>query len=378
MLNLTAADSVSSFDLRINFSSPISATPTPGSLNYANNIFQGKGGIVLRWCVNDIVVNNTSNGCDSDDRFGQVHFSQVLLGQVIPGPIAGGLLFSVVFTVAGNGTSILTLDRANLFDPVDQNSSPNPHLITNLKMAAVFSNRGVVSFFNYEPTISPAFLPGETIVLDARGSFDADNASIAITSYSWDFGDGTPRQTTATPVYHHVFLSTGNYSVTLIVTDALGQTGSPITWTIPIVRPLGAIIVALRSASPQPLVNPVTVKIFNSTLPGVPFEQSSSTSDVSFIGLSPGTYTLTFSSSNVQNYSTTRSVSAGLTTPVTVYLTIIPPSQSYVGEIFFGSLAVAVAVVAGAILIKRVREKNDRASRSSQKRRLRSTSMARK
>jgi hypothetical protein len=285
------------------------------------------------------------------------------LGQYVTGPIAAGLLFSVHFNVSGSGTSILVLDRASVFDPIDPDSTPNPHLLDVLKMAAVFSNKGIVSFFNYQPTLSQALLPGETILFDARGSFDADNTGVAIAKYSWDFGDGTSRQNVTGPLLEHVFSGTGNYSTSLIATNALGQSGPVMSWMISIVKPLGALTVALRSASSQPLFDPVTVKVFNSS--GVRFEEASSTSTVSFIGLSPGTYALTFSSPEIENYSTAKTVQAGLTTSATVYLTLIPPAQSYVAEIVYGALAAAVVVVGGAILLRRSRTRKLKKTRGS-------------
>jgi hypothetical protein len=368
LLNLTARDSIGSFDVRVNYSFPVSIGYAPATLDYSKNIFQGRPGIVFKWCANQTPINSTSNGCDSDDRYGQVHFSQGLLGQYITGPITAGLLFSVHFNVSGTGTSVLILDRANIFDPIDPDSTSNPHLLNVLRMAAVFSNKGIVSFFNYQPTLSQALLPGEGIRFDARGSFDADDTSIPVTNYLWDFGDGTVRQNVTGAILNHVFLSAGNYSTSLIVTNSLRQSGPPISWTVSIVKALGALTVALRTASGPPLVDPVTVKIFNSS-GGVPFQQAASTSTVSFIGLTPGTYTLTFSGLSIQDYTTARTVQPGLTASATVYLTLITPGQSYVAEIVYGVLAAAVIVVGGAILLKRSRtRKQEKARRSALKR----------
>lgn len=46
-----------------------------------------------------------------------------------------------------------------------------------------------------------------------------------ITSYSWNFGDGNIT-TVTTPTINHVYLNSGNYSVTLTVTDAQGSHAS--------------------------------------------------------------------------------------------------------------------------------------------------------
>ena len=55
---------------------------------------------------------------------------------------------------------------------------------------------------------------GLSCSFDGTGSSDSDGS---ITSYSWNFGDGSPVQNGSTP--NHVFPSAGNYPVTLTVTD---------------------------------------------------------------------------------------------------------------------------------------------------------------
>lgn len=57
--------------------------------------------------------------------------------------------------------------------------------------------------------------------LDASGSTDSDGT---IASYTWDFGDGTPAGSGATP--QHVYAAAGTYQVKLTVTDNVGGTGT--------------------------------------------------------------------------------------------------------------------------------------------------------
>lgn len=370
LVNLTADAHINAFDVRINYSLP-HVFVAPVSISDSNNIFNGFNKFDLRACIDAVVVNNTSNGCESSEGYGQIHFSQAILGTELPGPTVAGLLFSVNFNIVGAGNSTFTLDRANLADPGDSNpSQANPHIVPVVTTAAFFANKGIISFFNFEPTGSVAFLPAEMIVFDARSSFDADNPSIAIVKYSWNFGDGSSLQGSSS-IVEHSFASAGNYSVILVVTDANIEMGSTISWTVSVVRAVGAITVALNSASDsKPLTFPVTVKLFNSSNSARPFAQLSGLSTASFVGLSPGVYSLTFSANSIENYSSTATVSPGQTTPVTVYLTLVPSSQSYVAEIFYGTLAVIVGLLAGVIILRRVRARKNNQSSGRSKRRL--------
>lgn len=64
---------------------------------------------------------------------------------------------------------------------------------------------------------------GLSVTFDGSGSSDPDGS---IASYAWDFGDHST-STEAAPV--HVFAAAGTYTVTLIVTDDHGATGSTTT-----------------------------------------------------------------------------------------------------------------------------------------------------
>ena len=62
--------------------------------------------------------------------------------------------------------------------------------------------------------------PGTNIFFEGRGSFDPDGT---ITSYQWNFGDGTTGTGSAP---QHAYALAGSYTVTLTVTDNSGLTGS--------------------------------------------------------------------------------------------------------------------------------------------------------
>jgi PKD repeat protein len=61
------------------------------------------------------------------------------------------------------------------------------------------------------------------VTFDGTGSSDAETPREQL-RYEWDFGDGSPRATTAKA--EHVYAATGTYTVTLKVKDAVGSVGT--------------------------------------------------------------------------------------------------------------------------------------------------------
>lgn len=88
----------------------------------------------------------------------------------------------------------------------------------------------------YPPQASFAYWPAEpylnqTVEFDASSS-TPEGFNDTITSYQWDFGDGTPKQTKTTPTITHNYQQTGTFIITLNVTDNEGlwsTTSKPIT-----------------------------------------------------------------------------------------------------------------------------------------------------
>ncbi|MGD9779384.1 disaggregatase related repeat-containing protein, partial [Methanomethylovorans sp.] len=75
---------------------------------------------------------------------------------------------------------------------------------------------------------------GIAVTFDGSGSTD-DNA---IASYSWDFGDGTAVGSGVSPA--HTYATSGTYTVTLTVTDTIGQTDSD-TLEVVVSDPIGSV-----------------------------------------------------------------------------------------------------------------------------------------
>lgn len=82
--------------------------------------------------------------------------------------------------------------------------------------------------FVYSP-VSPIIAGGTIVTFNASGSRDSDGR---VTSYSWDFGDGTPQERNEGPTVTHVFPDTPAtcqetvYTVLLTVQDDGGDTGT--------------------------------------------------------------------------------------------------------------------------------------------------------
>ena len=76
---------------------------------------------------------------------------------------------------------------------------------------------------------NPTSGPLDLIVnFDGSGSSDPDTGD-TLTSYIWDFGDGSPIQTTTTPTTSHPYSTNGTYTASLRVEDNHGLLSAPET-----------------------------------------------------------------------------------------------------------------------------------------------------
>lgn len=76
---------------------------------------------------------------------------------------------------------------------------------------------------------SPPYYVNDTLTFTAAASHDSDWGNI--TSYNWDFGDGTLRNETY-PVTTHNYTTPGDYTVILTVTDNTTLISSPVNTTL--------------------------------------------------------------------------------------------------------------------------------------------------
>lgn len=79
-----------------------------------------------------------------------------------------------------------------------------------------------IPFRALKVTAGPAFTAGVntmTVLADASSSSDAQG----IASYAWNWGDGTTTAAQASPLAQHTYANPGVYTITLTVTDTLGN-----------------------------------------------------------------------------------------------------------------------------------------------------------
>jgi hypothetical protein len=124
------------------------------------------------------------------------------------------------------------------------------------------------------------------------------------------------------------------------------------------------VVVALRDSDGRSLTSGVLVELFNFSS-SRSFANNTAILTARFDGLSPGQYTLKISGPTVRDYSKVENVQAGLTTPETVYLTLIPAPPEYGGIIFFGSLGVGVGLLGVLMVLKARRTRIEKNKKSS-------------
>jgi PKD repeat protein len=94
---------------------------------------------------------------------------------------------------------------------------------------SAFTTKTVTVGSSPVPTASFVVSPTNPSVnqgVNFNGAASAASAGRKIVSYTWDFGDGTPLQTTGGPVANHGYSVARTYTVTLTVTDDIGRTNS--------------------------------------------------------------------------------------------------------------------------------------------------------
>ena len=183
--------------------------------------------------------------------------------------------------------------------------------------------------------------PGSSVSFDASGSTDPEGT---ITDYSWNFGDGTPVQDAGgSAAVQHTFASRGTYTVALTVTNNYGQTSTsthtvtvddPPTATFTpsaaVVAPGATVDFEASASAPGGPDGAITSYSWNFG-DGSAVAAGGGTADASHTFESPGTYTVTLTTTDDLGVSTTTTeqitVSAP-TPPGVITVTPTPPAPT--------------------------------------------------
>jgi len=364
-LNLTSGETINEFDVRLDYSNFQFANGIvhAQSIDHSNNIFSAgpQQPQVLVNCVDNVVKENTPF-CPPGNDVGKVEFQEVYFGGVITGPITG-LLFTVTFNVARPGSSVITFEKVNLYNPGSDLSNPKISYVQYVGVGASFGNSGLVAFYNVLPGTPPSVIVNDKAVFDAGGSFDANDTRVPIDNYTWVWNDGSPANFTLSSTISHAFQKAMNYSVMLTV--AIKNAKANITRTVTVSPNLGSIDLLvvdqagtlLRSGSGNAAPH---VAIYNTTISPVPIANATTNNGghVVFTGLSPGSYTLRISGVWIVNSTLYESVSGGWQTLDTVYVHVNypatpSPAPNYSAVIYLGALTVGLGAFGAVLFWKR-------------------------
>ncbi len=170
-----------------------------------------------------------------------------------------------VFLSSGNETSVGVLVEApngtrtgNVLLSLFAGSGPyigNSTTLTVIVAGSTPDIPPVANFFVQAPNSTTVLRVGQPALFEASTSYDPDGF---ITAYSWDFGDGTQG---FNEFQSHTYSNTGNFTVTLTVTDNAGLTGTTRRSTLvtePIIHDIGIIAII---AQPRIAVSGQTVQV---------------------------------------------------------------------------------------------------------------------
>ena len=169
------------------------------------------------------------------------------------------------------------------------------------------------------------------VTADASASTDP----IGISSFTFNFGDGTVLGPQASATAGHTYTSAGVYTVTLTITDAAGATSSttaqvsavtPASAALNVTPNLGAtpLAVTADASASTPGSNPIATYTFNFGDGTTAGPQASATAGHTYT--TSGNYTVRVTVTDTKGVTSTATSGVQAVTPATARMTVTPPS----------------------------------------------------
>ena len=263
-------------------------------------------------------------------------------------PSAGGAPLSVTASAAGSTDPIAIStytfnfgDGSALVGPQVSNGASHTYTaggtytvtvtVTDSAGATATTSAGVsVGSPHAAFTVSPASGAAPLSAgVDASGSTDA----LAITSYTFDFGDGTTAGPQPGATVSHVYAAGGNFTVKVTITDAAGATNST-THSVTVGAPAAALQVTPASggaplnvtADASGSTDPVAISSYTFNFGDGTVVGPQAGSKATHIYTASGPYTVTVTVADSTGASSSASASVSVTVPPSASLAITPPS----------------------------------------------------
>jgi PKD repeat protein len=190
-------------------------------------------------------------------------------GPQIPSPTApavGSLLGAMGGrTLTGDtpGSPESKLERSNTFvdhtfvkAQSDNSYPPATYTVAGNIACPGTTNNPPTAVLAANPTSGDAPL---TVTFDGTGSFDQD-FSDTITTFTFNFGDGSPNASGGSPVVQHTYTNAGTFTATLVVTDSRGATS----------QNTAEKIITVTQVTPSPTPSPTPTATATATPTGTP------------------------------------------------------------------------------------------------------------